>query len=182
MRSRRRPRVQFQPPFLVGALGALSLSAGGCVELTSHHDGSGGSGGTKTDGGVELQGCPAVLPASESACSPAQANLTCGTLAVCSPERSLTCGADGLWHESYLSCNPPPMSDSCPEALPAEGEGCGYYEPGLVCSVARCDGTPGVACGTDGLWHRDYLFCNPPGVGLGGMGGIGGLGGGGSEP
>ena len=180
MRTRRRSRIQFQPPFLVGALGALTLSAAGCRGLTVDGAGSGGTGGGALDGEVTVDGCPTVLPEDGTACPSAQLNLTCGTLISCDPGRSITCGEDGVWHENYISCNPPPVSSTCPDVQPVEGEVCSYYEAGLVCGVASCDGDPGIVCGDDGLWHLDYLFCNPPG--LGGMGGVGELGGSGSGP
>jgi len=177
MRTRRRSRIEFRPPFLVGALGALTLSAGGCVELTARDDGSGGTGGGALDGEVR-QGCPTELPAQGLPCSAAQVGLHCGELSCV--ESQVFCDTDQVWYTVRLSCNPPPISSTCPDVQPVEGEACSYYEAGLVCGVASCDGDPGIVCGDDGVWHLDYLFCNPPD--LGGMGGVGGLGGSGSGP
>jgi len=174
---KRRSRIQFQPPFLVGALGALTFGGGGCGALVSDAgdesgNGSGGDSALDGSGGPDGAGCPDVLPANGAPCSPDQAGLTCGSLAPCSAERELSCGADGLWTEHWISCNPPPIETICPAQVPAVGTSCAGYQEGLVCGAFQCTGAIPVSCGADDVWHSIPSSCNPPG--MGGAPGFGG--------
>lgn len=183
-RSRRRPQIQFQAPFLVGALSAVTLSAGcrGFVEDGPGTNGTGGSDGSDAWDGAGgsnnppyvLQHCPEVTPRPGESCEGYTVGLSCGVLSSCHPEGQVTCGSSGTWYDSNVSCNPPPIIlDTCPPVTPEPGESCYGYQAELVCAVANCEGDPGIHCGTDGLWKFEYQFCNPPFIEMGGAGGMG---------
>jgi len=163
-KARKRSRIHFQPPFLIGALSVLSLGAGGCSGLTS--DGP----ETTTDG----TGNPGdVCPLEGSPCW--EAGQTCGTRGgFCGSSPEVICGSDGVWYRNQMTCNPPATYFYCPAELPQSGDSCADHQPGLVCAVATCE-QPGIRCGTDGFWLFEHMSCNPPG--MGGAPGSEGLGG-----
>lgn len=104
-RPRKRSRLQFQPPFLAGALGALSLAGGGCGAIVE--DGpageDGGSGGSEAqDGSGGLASCPAVAPLSGTSCSTQQEGLQCGVWRPCSAQPQVTCEGHLAKHESHV--------------------------------------------------------------------------------
>lgn len=179
-RPRKRSRLQFQPPFLAGALGALSLAGGGCGALVEDGAAGDGSGGSEAQDGAGGPGCPAVAPPIGSACT--TPGYVC-VKATCN-ETGVFCGTNGTWQKNYMSCNPPPsgcvweeggMSCKpppptyvCPSDPPTIGSACA--SPGTVCVEATCDDT-GLVCGADSTWEETYMFCNPPTIGYGGLGG-----------
>lgn len=187
-RPRKRSRLQFQPPFLAGALGALSLAGGGCGAIVE--DGpageDGGSGGSEAqDGSGGLASCPAVAPLSGTSCSTQQEGLQCGVWRPCSAQPQVTCEG-GIWRNTNPTCNPPPsgctwpeddpscyplQTHVCPGDPPPVGSACA--SPGTVCVEATCNDT-GLVCGADGTWQENYMSCNPPPIGYGGSDGWGG--------
>lgn len=182
MKQRKRSRIQFQPPFLVGALSALSLSVTACGALVTDgpggdsndasSDGAGGMAPLDGEGGPGGTGCPEVIPTHGTACTPEQVGLSCGNDGPCVGQQYAICGTDLLWRGSNFSCNPPPPEYSCPDYAPPVGSGCS--EPGYTCREATCSGDPGIVCGIDGTWQEVFLACNPPPIGYGGADALGG--------
>jgi len=182
-RPRKRSRLQFQPPFLIGALGALSMAAGGCNALVEDGpameggtggdeslDGMGGPGSGGSGSGGSSSECPEVTPLAGSSCTATQEGLSCGTWGSCSPDPQVTC-LDGVWANTNPTCNPPPLY-ACPDQPQWIGSHCS--EPGFVCVEATCAGDPGIVCGGDNTWQEVYLSCNPPPIGYGGADALGG--------
>lgn len=115
-----------------------------------------------------LSDCPEQRPTVGESCEMYTSGLECDyevDQASSCPEASvLSCGSSGLWEGPEVICNPPPPEPltECPTEVPAAGDNCEAFEPGLWCGEASCDGGVGAQCASNGLWQAIIIACNPP--------------------
>jgi hypothetical protein len=170
MPRRRRSRIaRFKAPFIVSvpAPAALGWACGGRTETDNrgvdsvNPPSSGGSSGT-------LQPRPNTTPTlaggrggrtSSTPCSgkpPAPSNSHCGGEYRC---------VAGEWKETAASCDPPPVTPTCPATEPDLSTPCPQFGGGMTCDYEYCYGlaTTRRCSYATGLWESLPLpSCNPP--------------------
>jgi hypothetical protein len=114
-----------------------------------------------------LQNCPDAEPEAGTTCWGYLAGLTCEYPFCYDTAPTVRCGADWEWEALPLpSCNPPPVVESCPEAMPEPGSDCANEE--LFCGYEGCQGPESsTAVCRHSQWLVEYssdLTCNPPPV------------------
>lgn len=150
------------PRITVVGLSLVAFVVAGCGGSTVKEPGTGGGGagggGTTTTGtggagtggggtGGSPSGCPATLPASQSACADPELVCTYGDSPLPHCRNYAVCGA-GAWNVTLAppDCDQPPPD--CPATPPSNGSVCSgegatcSFGDGTICDCTTCTGGP----------------------------------------